>query len=102
MFPEVVESVGQIRQDVEKHVVISSAIGLSALRSRGTYKQGNFFMIVVVKVKDISLVVWALGGEMFLEQCMRRSSQELLVVSCESVLVVMLPGNVVRRHRVIV
>ena len=59
-------------------------------------------MIVVVKVKDISLVVWALGGEMFLEQCMRRSSQELLVVSCESVLEVMLLGNVVRSHRVII
>jgi len=49
VFSKVVESIGQIRQDVEEDVVISSAIGLSALRSRGTYKQGNFFMIVFSK-----------------------------------------------------
>ena len=59
-------------------------------------------MIIVIILKDISLTVRALEGEMFFEQRLGRSSQELLVLGCESVLEVMLLGNVVRSHRVII
>jgi len=41
VLTKVVESVGQIRQDVEEHVVISSAVGLSALRSRELTSKGT-------------------------------------------------------------